>query len=138
MPKKVRSAIDLCIRTVELLLCAIVLVCVVRFTAGTVLLLWNFDWQQTDTLYDLIYRVLLSLIGLELVRMIITHELSAILELIAAVIARKMLKPDLDAQDIAICALAFVAILGGQWILIRVKNATPEPSTPDAPRRNFP
>jgi len=40
--------------------------------------------------------VLLLVIGLELVRMLVTHSLSAVLELLAFVIARKMLKPDLS------------------------------------------
>lgn len=72
------------------------------------------DWSAIETFYDLIYRVLLLVIGLELVRMLITHSLGAVLELLAFVIARKMLKPDLTAADIILSVLAFVILLAGR------------------------
>ena len=72
------------------------------------------DWTQKETFYELIYRVLLLVIGLELVRMLITHSLAAVLELLAFVIARKMLKPDLTAVDIILSVLAFVSLLAGR------------------------
>ena len=60
------------------------------------------DWRSTETFYELTYRVLLLVIAVELVRTLITHDLTAILELLAFVIARKMLKPDLEAIDIVV------------------------------------
>ena len=76
------------------------------------------DWSSTETFYELIYRVLLLVIGLELVRMLITHSLGAVLELLAFVIARKMLKPDLTAVDIIFSVLAFVILLAGRKYLM--------------------
>jgi len=73
------------------------------------------DWQLTDTLYELVYRVLLVVIGVELARTLVTHDLRAILELLAFVIARKMLKPDLGVLDILWSVLAFVALLGAAY-----------------------
>jgi hypothetical protein len=67
------------------------------------------DWRLTETFYELIYRVLLLVIGVELVRTLVTHDLRAVLELLAFVVARKMLKPDLDVLDILLSVLAFVA-----------------------------
>jgi len=72
------------------------------------------DWSAKETFYELIYRILLLVIGLELVRMLITHSLGAVLELLAFVIARKMLKPDLTAVDIILSVLAFVILLAGR------------------------
>jgi hypothetical protein len=72
------------------------------------------DWSSTETFYELIYRALLLVIGLELVRMLVAHSLAAVLELLAFVIARKMLKPDLTALDIILGVVAFVALLGGR------------------------
>ena len=72
------------------------------------------DWSSNETFYELIYRTLLLVIGLELVRMLITHSLAAVLELLAFVIARKMLKPDLNSVDIILSILAFVALLAGR------------------------
>ncbi|MBI5804458.1 hypothetical protein HZA73_00265 [candidate division TA06 bacterium] len=76
------------------------------------------DWTAKETFYELIYRVLLLVIGLELVRMLVTHSLSAVLELLAFVIARKMLKPDLTSLDIILSVIAFVVLLGGRRYLI--------------------
>ena len=39
-----------------------------------------FDWQLTETFYEFIYRVLLLVIGVELVCTLATHDLRAILE----------------------------------------------------------
>ena len=76
------------------------------------------EWQFTDTYYELIYRVLLLVIGVELARTLVTHDLRAILELLAFVIARKMLKPDLAVLDILLSVLAFVALLAANrfWL----------------------
>ena len=72
------------------------------------------DWQLTETFYELIYRVLLMVIGLELVRMLIVHDLTAVLELLAFVTARKVLKPEIEAIDIVLAIIAFVALLGAR------------------------
>jgi hypothetical protein len=91
--------------------CLVSLIQGVRKMAGA-------DWSATDTFYDLIYRILLLVIGLELVRMLYTHSLAAVLELLAFVIARKMLKPDLTAMDIILSVLAFVILLAGRKYLM--------------------
>ncbi|MDD3148644.1 MAG: hypothetical protein PHD82_15225, partial [Candidatus Riflebacteria bacterium] len=51
------------------------------------------DWDHSESLYELINRILLLAICLELVKTLITHELEALLELLAFVVARKTLKP---------------------------------------------
>src|SRR5215831_14251458 len=71
-----------------------------------------------ETFYELIYRVLLLVIGIELVRTLVTHDLRSILELLAVVVARKLLKPDLAVLDILLSVLAFVALLAANhfWL----------------------
>ena len=69
------------------------------------------DWTSLETFYDFIYRVLALVIAVELIRTLVTHNLTAILELIAFVVARKMLKPDISSMDILLCSLAFVSLL---------------------------
>ena len=70
-------------------------------------------------------------IGVELARTLLTHDLGAILELLAFVVARKTLKPDVDAFDIFLCALAFVALLAARYYFLRpVPDKTPEQSPP--------
>ncbi len=99
------------VRLVERFLAIIVFAGVLLMASSSVPVMINMDWSQTKTFYELIYRVLLAVIGLELIRMLITHELIAVLELLAFVIARKMLKPDLTSEDIALSVFAFVALV---------------------------
>lgn len=86
------------------------------------------DWRLKETFYDLIYRVLLVTIALELSRMLVTHSLTSILELLAFVVARKMLKPDITTVDILLGIFAFVALLGANhyFVLPRKKRKTEE------------
>ena len=86
--------------------------------ASTIELL-NMNWVDSETYYELIYRDLLIVIGIELARTLVTHDLGAILELLAFVVARKTLKPDVDAFDIFLCALAFVALLAARFYFLR-------------------
>lgn len=113
---------------------------VLAYLAGSVQVLFGMDWRETESFYELIYRVLLLVIGLELVRMLVTHELEAILELLAFVIARKMLKPDLTSVDIALSVLGFVTLVAASRYLFgrlgfqRVKAEEPPTlSTPPGP-----
>ena len=85
---------------------------VIAFGFGSAIALAGMDWRDTATLYELIYRVLLLVIGVELIRTLVTHNLGAVLELLAFVIARKLLKPDLSALDILLSVSAFAILLG--------------------------
>jgi len=69
------------------------------------------DWGTNQVFYDFIYRILLLVIGLELARLLITHNLNAVLELIAFVIARKTLKPDVDSFDIFLIVVSFFLLM---------------------------
>jgi len=102
----------------ERALALLVLIGVIISAATGLLYLVRQDWTSTETFYELIYRVLLLVIGLELARMLVTHSLVAVMELLAFVIARKMLKPDLTAADIALSVLAFVALMAARRHLI--------------------
>ncbi len=106
------------VRGMEKFLAVAVLACVILAAVYGGIFLAGLDWTAKETFYELIYRMLLLVIGLELVRMLITHSLAAVLELLAFVIARKMLKPDLTAVDIILSVLAFVALLAGRKYLM--------------------
>jgi len=92
---------------------------IVAYAYASTVELLNMNWGQSETYYELIYRVLLIVIGIELARTLITHDLGAILELLAFVVARKTLKPDVDAFDIFLCVLAFVALLAARYYFLR-------------------
>jgi hypothetical protein len=106
------------VRWCERGLALVVLVGIVVAAVGSGVALTRMDWRSTTALDELIDRALLLVIGLELVRMLITHEIKAVLELLSFVIARKTLKPDLQPHEIALCALAFVLLLGAYRYLL--------------------
>ncbi|MBN1293055.1 MAG: hypothetical protein JXB48_14540 [Candidatus Latescibacteria bacterium] len=114
----------------ELILALVVLCCVVVFGLGSFFELIGMDWKITTTFYELIYRVLLMVIGLELVRMLLTHEIFAVLELLAFVIARKMLMPDLTSIDIVLAVIAFVSLLAARKFLFNFMNYSKEKFLP--------
>jgi len=81
------------------------------------------DWSLNETFYDLIYRILLLVIGLELARLLITHNLQSVIELIAFVIARKTLKPDVSSVEILLISIAiFLLILSRVIISLDIHN----------------
>lgn len=88
-----------------------ILVGLVIFSYQSILEMITWDWSMNETFYHFIYKILIAVIAVELIRTLVTHDLMAILELIAFVVARKMLNPQITSQEIFICALAFVAML---------------------------
>jgi hypothetical protein len=70
----------------------------------------------------MIYRVLILVIGVELICTLVTHDLGAVLELLAFVIARKLLKPDLTALDILLSVSAFVVLLIARRFFLRLPS----------------
>lgn len=94
----------------------VIAVIVYGFESAKVLI--AMDWSSTETFYEFINRTLIAVIGLELVRMLVNHSIGAVLELLAFVIARKMLKPDLTSLDIALSAGAFVALMAARHFLM--------------------
>ena len=103
------------------LACAI-FVGVIAFGFGSAIALAGMDWRDTATFYELIYRVLLLVIGVELIRTLVTHNLGAVLELLAFVIARKLLKPDLSAVDILLSVSAFAILLVARRFFLRLPS----------------
>ncbi len=84
----------------ERLLAFGILLGVITFAFESVVALTRMDWSSTETFYEPIDRSLLLVISVELIRTLVTHDLMAVLELLAFVVARKMLKPELATIDI--------------------------------------
>ncbi|MEN4012737.1 MAG: hypothetical protein AB1453_11200 [Chloroflexota bacterium] len=117
----------------ERLLALGVLIGVIAYSVYSGVVFTTMDWTLTDSFYELIYRVLLLVIGLELVRMLVVHDLMAILELLAFVIARKMLKPDIVAVDIVLAVTAFVALLAARrYLIVAAPTFNGDDSIPNA------
>ena len=88
------------------------------FAVASVATLSHADFHSTDTFYEVIYRVLVLVIGIELARTLVTHDLDSILELLAFVVARKILKPDVTAPDILFSVAAFIGLLAARKHLL--------------------
>ena len=95
----------------ERLLAFGILLGVITFAYESIFALIQMDWSTTETFYELIYRALLLVISVELIRTLVTHDLMAVLELLAFVVARKMLKPELATIDILLGVAAFAGLL---------------------------
>lgn len=115
----------------ERLLAVVVLLAVSAFAVFSVRTLIAMDWSSTETFYELVYRVLLMVIGVELARTLLTHDLTAILELLAFVVARKMLKPDVSALDILMSVVAFSVLLAARYYWLG--NNAPDEAHPTSP-----
>ena len=99
-----------------------ILVGVIAFAFSSVIALSGMDWRDTAAFYEMIYRVLLLVIGVEVIRTLVTHDLGAVLELLAFVIARKLLKPDLTALDILLSVSAFAVLLIARRFFLRLPS----------------
>lgn len=95
---------------------------ILAFAFSSASALAGMGWRDTATFYEMIYRVLILVIGVELIRTLVTHDLAAVLELLAFVIARKLLKPDLTALDILLSVSAFVLLLIARRFFLRLPS----------------
>lgn len=77
----------------------------------------SMDWSSMDAFYELLNRLLLIAIGLEFVRMLVARNLVSVLELVAFVVARKMLKPDITSLDLVLGSIAFVTLIGARYAI---------------------
>ena len=112
--------------SLERLAALAILVGVIVFAFQSTATLIDMDWHSNETFYELIYRVLLMVIGVELIRTLVTHDLNAVLELLAFVVARKMLKPELTSVDILLCVAAFVGLLAARRFLLPLFASEPK------------
>jgi hypothetical protein len=102
------------ITLLEKIVAVAVIIGVIVYGVQSAVVLTGLDWAVTETFYELIHRVLAVIIGLELVRMLVSHSIASVLELLAFVIARKMLKPDLESLDVMLGVLAFVSLMAAR------------------------
>lgn len=66
---------------------------------------------------DFIHLLLAVIIGFEVARILITHNLLAIIEILGFVMARKVLAPETTAVEILIVMVAFAILVAARWLL---------------------
>lgn len=103
-----------CERVISLAL----LVGVLCFFAATMRIALGLDWGSMGTLHEVGQRVLLMTIGLELVRTLISHELSSLVNLLSFVIARRMLEPQTAFWEIPLGVASFAALMATRRYLL--------------------
>lgn len=105
------------IHSMEIALAVVVAVAIAISLVQSFGVLSNMDWSSIATFYEMLNRVLLIVIGLEFVRMLMVRNLISVLELLAFVVARKMLKPDMPGFDLMLGAAAFVLLIGTRYLI---------------------
>lgn len=122
--KSISKVFRYLLNTFEVILALVIFFGAVIFAYNSLVYFMVVDWKQAESIYELIYRVFLIAISLELIRTLILHDLKTILELLAFVVARKMLKPDLSALDIFLSVLSFaVLLLCSRYLFENQKNS---------------
>jgi hypothetical protein len=96
---------------------------VIRFFLATLRMALGLDWNSMATLHEIGQRVLLITIALELVRTLISHELSSLVNLLSFVIARRMLEPQTPFWEVPLGVAAFAALMATRRYLM---NGVPE------------
>lgn len=104
------------VKYVEGVLAIMVLVALVIFAFQSSLGFFSQDWQLVNTFYEFISTVLLILVGLELIRLMVFHSFTTVLELMILIIARKMLSPDIDATNILLGVIAMAVVMAMNYV----------------------
>lgn len=102
------------------------LVGVLCFFLATMRVALGLDWSAMATLHEIGQRVLLMTIGLELVRTLISHELSSLVNLLSFVIARRMLEPETAFWEVPLGVAAFAALMATRRYLLNGASQDPE------------
>lgn len=108
MNKKIINVLEI----TEKIVAVIVFLFVIYFSYQSILTFLTKDWSDVLVMYDFIYLSLAILLGLEVCRLILVHNLKIILELMILIVARKVLYPKIDTLDILICITSLAALLG--------------------------
>ncbi|HMK34207.1 MAG TPA: hypothetical protein VK463_04000 [Desulfomonilaceae bacterium] len=94
------------------------LLAVICFFLATLRMALGLDWSSLTTLHEIGQRVLLMTIALELVRTLIWHELSSIVNLLSFVVARRVLEPQTAFWEVPLGVLAFAVLMATRRYLL--------------------
>lgn len=111
----------------ESLLAIVVLFGVGAYFVNSFTTINTLDWASIDSFYFFVNYVLALVVGIELAKLMITHDVYAITALLTFVVARKMLKPDLSSQEIFWGVVSFAILFClNHWgtRLLKEKNQT--------------
>lgn len=78
----------------------------------------DLDWSSVGSLHELWQRVLMVTIGMELVRTLISHNPSSLVNLLSFVIARRVLEPQTAFWEVPLGVAAFAALMATRRYLM--------------------
>lgn len=112
------------INAAEVFLALVVTVGVIIFFVISFASFTTLDWSQVSTFYEFINRILILVVGLELARLLITHDINAVTYLLMFVVARKVIVPESSSLDIflAIIAFALLFVLNSKLLFMQKKD----------------
>ena len=113
-----KHSLPLLLKFSEVVLAAAVLLAVFASALGMLPNFLDADWATRETFTFLLEVVLLLAIGVELARLLISYSLETLVELVAFVIARKMLLIEGSFTDVLLGTLALVLIFGSRHYFI--------------------
>lgn len=96
----------LLIKGLENVLALLVLGGVIYFGINGLSDFFTKDWSSIITFYQFISFILLLLVGIELIRLMLSHSITTVLELMILIVARKMLDPNIDALGLLLSVIA--------------------------------
>jgi hypothetical protein len=106
------------VRWCERIIALALLFGVICFFLATLRMALGLDWASMATLHEIGQRVLLMTIGMEIVRTLISHELSSLVNLLSFVIARRMLEPQIAFWEVPLGVAAFAALMATRRYLL--------------------
>ena len=105
------------VRWFERLLALFIFIGLILFIVAYTQKFLHSNWQDIATYEHMVHVVLSMIIGLEAVRLLTTHSLESVLELLAFVVARKALEPGATSLDLVLVVIAFTVLIGGRYTL---------------------
>lgn len=81
------------------------------------------EFTDSAAFFAVFINVLLTaIIGVEVARVLLTHDLQGILEILGLVMARKVLQPEVTATEILIVVVAFLVLVYSHTLFARGKK----------------
>lgn len=115
----VKKYLNQAVTILEFLLAAIVVIGTIWYLINGISELFNQSMGSKEFFFSFINLLLSVIIGIEVSRILVTHNLMAIIEILGFVMARKLLSPDTTALEILLVMGGFILLIGARWILQR-------------------
>jgi hypothetical protein len=107
------------IGALERILAIAVLGCTIVYAVMGIPSLFQLDWTTTDSYFRALEFILYIVIGVELARLLIDYSLETLVELLAFVIARKLLIPTYEPFEVLILACVLFLFFAMRGLFIK-------------------